>query len=247
MGSDMPAETLNCPMCGASASTDAPRCEHCGARLATVACPSCFGMMFVGQKFCSHCGVEAIRAEVEENRILRCPRCRTGMEASVVGVVSLQECSKCEGLWADADSLEKLCADREKQAAVLGSATPLPENEGLSLERNIRYVPCPECKKLMNRVNFAKCSHIVVDVCKEHGTWFDKDELRRVIEFIRGGGLEQARAREIAELEEERRQTKTARITSSWSPPIIGTEPSSDFRDEGIFAIAKAIRSLFGR
>jgi len=47
----MCAETLNCPMCGAAAPSDATSCEHCGARLATGACPSCFGMMFVGEKF----------------------------------------------------------------------------------------------------------------------------------------------------------------------------------------------------
>src|SRR5881628_74928 len=61
--SDMEAATLNCPMCGAAASSEATRCEHCGARLATVACPSCFGMIFVGSKFCPHCGAAAQRVE----------------------------------------------------------------------------------------------------------------------------------------------------------------------------------------
>ena len=65
----------------------------------------------------------------------------------------------------------------------------------------------------MNRVNFAHCSHVIVDVCKAHGTWFDKDKLRRVVEFIRAGGFEEARAREIEELEERRRQMNAARIT----------------------------------
>jgi len=68
----------------------------------------------------------------------------------------------------------------------------------------------------MNRVNFANCSHVVVDVCKQHGTWFDRDELRRIVEFIRAGGLESARAREMAELEERRRQLSAAQTSSAW-------------------------------
>jgi hypothetical protein len=49
----------------------------------------------------------------------------------------------------------------------------------------------------MNRINFAHTSGVIVDVCTSHGTWFDADELRRVLEFITAGGLEAARAREL--------------------------------------------------
>ncbi len=160
-------------MCGASASTEATKCEHCGARLATVSCPSCFGMMFVGAKFCSHCGARAERTEVAEAPHQLCPRCRGPLESVVIGSANLRECPKCEGIWADAASLTQICQDREKQAAVLGMpsvATPAPD----SIEK-VRYMPCPVCGKLMNRVNFAHCSHVVVDVCNLHGTWFDKD------------------------------------------------------------------------
>jgi Zn-finger nucleic acid-binding protein len=214
----MNAETLNCPMCGAAASSDATRCEHCGARLATVACPSCFGLMFVGAKFCSHCGARADRAESDAQASRRCPRCRVKLEGVVVGASNLLECPKCEGIWADVASLEKICADREQQAAVLGMAVSLP-NEGGDPDQPVRYIPCPVCNKLMNRVNFANCSHVIVDVCKGHGTWFDKDELRRIVEFIRAGGLEQARARQIAELQDQQRQLNAARIGSAWDAP----------------------------
>jgi Zn-finger nucleic acid-binding protein len=115
------------------------------------------------------------------------------MSAVVIGNTNLRECPRCEGIWADAASLEQICQDREKQAAVLGVAAPLPAPADGDIEQNIRYVPCPVCSKLMNRVNFAHCSHVVVDVCNPHGTWFDKDELRRIVEFIRAGGLEAAR------------------------------------------------------
>jgi Zn-finger nucleic acid-binding protein len=238
------AETLNCPMCGAPASTTATRCEHCGARLATVACPSCFGMMFVGEKFCSHCGAKADRTEIAAASQQPCPRCRVEMNAVVIGNSNLRECPRCEGIWADADSLQQICADREKQAAVLGMAALVPEpGSGDPLE-NIRYVPCPICNKLMNRVNFAHCSHVVVDVCSQHGTWFDKDELRRIVEFIRAGGLETARAREIADLEEQRRELAATKTASAWDASDAPSKPHYDGWDLGISTAATLLRAI---
>jgi Zn-finger nucleic acid-binding protein len=64
----------------------------------------------------------------------------------------------------------------------------------------------------MNRVNFAHCSGVIVDVCKGHGTWFDSDELSRIVEFIRGGGLEAARTREKAQIQEERERVRHERL-----------------------------------
>ena len=135
-----------------------------------------------------------------------CPRCRVEMSAVVIGGSQLARMpASCEGIWADADSLQRICEDQEKQTAVLGMAAPLAASDTMELEQNIRYIPCPVCGKLMNRVNFAHCSHVVVNVCSQHGTWFDKDELRRIVEFIRDGGLMKARAQEIADLERQRR------------------------------------------
>ena len=233
-------------MCGASASTESTRCEHCGARLATVACPSCFGMMFVGAKFCSHCGARADRAETLADATQLCPRCRTSLEAVVIGGSNLHECPRCEGIWMNAAALEQICADREKQAAVLGMATLLPTAVSGDLEQ-IRYLPCPSCRKLMNRVNFARCSHVVVDVCQAHGTWFDKDELRRIVEFIRSGGLETARAREIAELEEQRRQTRAAQVAGAWDTTPATRSQNYDAWDVGISAAADVLKLLLRR
>lgn len=122
-----------------------------------------------------------------------------------LGSTSVQECDRCQGLWLDVTSFESICADREQQAAVLGSASPAPGN-AVRETTAVKYLPCPLCSQLMNRINFARCSGVIVDVCKGHGTWFDRDELSRIVEFIRDGGLEAARNREKAELQAERRR-----------------------------------------
>lgn len=238
-----PAENLNCPMCGAPVSAGASACEHCGARLAMVACPSCFGMVFAGAKFCSHCGAAIARTEVAPQTNELCPRCRIGMEAVVIGKQNLQECPRCEGIWVDTASLQQICADREQQSAVLGAAAPLPEND--NIETNIRYIPCPICNKLMNRVNFAHCSHVVVDVCRAHGTWFDKDELRRIVEFIRAGGLEMARANELEDLERKRQDLKEAQIAGRVDMGDLDPAPRRrNYNDLG-GGIASAAANLF--
>jgi Zn-finger nucleic acid-binding protein len=106
---------------------------------------------------------------------------------------------------------ERLCAERETQSAVM--ARPLSETRsGGSVAEKIRYLPCPECTKHMNRVNFARYSGVIMDVCKEHGTFFDRDELRRIVTFIRGGGLDRARDRERERLVEEQQRLRRAQL-----------------------------------
>jgi Zn-finger nucleic acid-binding protein len=236
-------ETMNCPACGAPVSSDATQCEHCGARLAMVACPSCFGMVFAGAKFCSHCGAAIAREEVAATTTELCPRCKVNMDAVVIGKENLRECPRCEGIWVDTASLQRICADREEQAAVLGNAAPLPEADN-ALE-NVRYLPCPVCNTLMNRVNFAHCSHVIVDVCRAHGTWFDKDELRRIVEFIRAGGLDAARADEIAELERQRQQLRTAQLGGPMESTAYSRSAHYDSLGGGIASVAANLITSF--
>jgi Zn-finger nucleic acid-binding protein len=208
----MQAETLNCPNCGAASSTEAPACQFCGSRLATVACPSCFAMMFLGSKHCQRCGAAAAVPEIQEAKDRKCPRCRSEMVLATIGAATVFECERCLGLWLDVPSFEKICADREQQSAVLGTASHAGTGAAHETSK-VNYVPCPECSQLMNRINFARCSGVIVDFCKQHGTWFDRDELSRIVEFIHGGGLNASRAKEkieIAELRERLRQEETA-------------------------------------
>lgn len=208
----MNARTLNCYSCGAAVSSDAPTCGHCGARLATIACPSCFGMMFLGSKFCPDCGSLAVDWQGEDSGKL-CPSCQVSMLRGTIGVTRLHECARCFGIWLDAATFEQICRTSEQQAAVLGSAQSLPARPATIAP--VRYLRCPECQELMRRVNFARCSGVVIDVCRAHGTWFDRDELHRIVLFIRTGGLELSRERQMAELERERQRLETKRREAS--------------------------------
>jgi Zn-finger nucleic acid-binding protein len=201
-------------------------------------------MMFKGNKHCPRCGTAAARVSAENLPARRCPCCRIEMQAIVIGATAVRECSQCLGLWVDVGSFEKICADREQQAAVLGGAGPAPAHSASETTRKISYVPCPECAKLMNRINFAKCSGVIVDICKGHGIWFDLDELSRIVEFVRGGGLDAARSKEIAQLEEARRQLEVQQLAAdSRRSSVLGFD-RDDHRISGIASARDLLKIL---
>jgi Zn-finger nucleic acid-binding protein len=133
------------------------------------------------------------------------------MQRVELGQISLLECHACDGAWLDAADFERLCADRETQAAIIHRMTGAPRNA----EPVVHYRPCLRCGKMMNRVNFGRMSGTVIDVCRGHGTFLDRGELHAIVSFIGAGGLERAREREIEQLHDERRrfeQLKAAEV-----------------------------------
>lgn len=198
-------------------------------------------MMFVGSKHCQRCGAAAASPERKEAENYKCPRCRAGMASTTIGATSVLECEKCLGLWVDVQSFEKICADREQQSAVLGVAGQAPSKG--PFESKVHYVPCPECSQLMNRMNFARCSGVIVDMCKLHGTWFDRDELSRIVEFIREGGLNASREKERREIAEEREQLRDAQRTLE----LRSSRFPEDHRLSGIASTSSLLKFLLKR
>ncbi len=195
-------ESLNCPNCAAAVESDSAYCGFCRSRLKTVACETCLGLMFLGAAFCTHCGRKAVKATVSDAVAdARCPRCRRGLQVLTAGEVSIRECERCGGIWCDRETFESLCRDNEKEAAIFAtlSQNDRPQKQAAT----ISYVPCPDCGALMNRSNFARNSGVIIDTCREHGIWFDDDELPKATAFIRSGGLEIVREREKIELREK--------------------------------------------
>lgn len=200
----MKIEALNCPNCGAGALSDQNRCDYCHSRLKTMACPACFGLQFIGSLHCSHCGEKTVKGVEKETRNLgKCPRCKISLNSLKIQDVTLGECQKCGGFWSDAETFENICAEKESQANVLGF---IGNKDFPKQTIAINYVPCPDCKNLMNRNNFARSSGVILDICKQHGVWFDAEELPKIIEFIRQGGLDHARKKEKLQLQDQKRE-----------------------------------------
>lgn len=196
-------EALNCPNCGGAVASDKTKCEFCGSRLKTVGCSACLGMMFLGSKFCGHCGAAACRAELlDDPDSGECPRCKVKLQSLKIDAVAIRECERCGGFWSDGLTFENICAKKEHQASVLGFSESYVHPA--TAQPVVSYIPCPDCKQLMNRSNFAKSSGVIVDMCKQHGVWFDAGELPKIIEFIEKGGLDRAREKEKITIQDER-------------------------------------------
>ncbi len=255
------AAKMGCPACGAPVDPELKVCGFCDTRLATVMCPTCFGVVFDGTKHCNHCGSALTRQKVihhgDETRH-ECPRCDTHphLRVEVVAGCPIERCSECEGLWIDREAVDRIYKDREAaptiQSMTSASKTTV-QPTGTGQIRPEGYIKCPDCGKMMNRLNFGRFSGVVIDICKAHGTWFDADELRRIIEFIHSGGLEKQALREKEELAEELRRLRSqARGESTTgtmrAAPGIGLGGASSGRligGTGALGIAGILRKLF--
>lgn len=199
--------------------------------------------MYLGSKHCPRCGALATPREEVVSVGRKCPRCRIEMQVVSLGEAKVLECSTCLGLWLTTQAFEAICSDKEKQSAALGSAALTGVDRTIA-ETKVNYVPCPECSQLMNRANFARCSGVIIDLCKQHGVWFDCNELSRIIEFIRAGGLDLSRSREKTALEEERRRLEQEQHAAKPLTGFAGIDESE--RTFGIASTSSLLRLLLG-
>lgn len=158
--------------------------------------------MFADATFCPKCGKRRERSQ--EPAGAKCPGCRSAMTAITLGDTPLLECERCDGLWLDASTFERICRDKESQAAVMHPRATAPPRTSM----RVSYRPCLRCGTMMNRVNFGKLSGTVIDVCRNHGTFLDAGELQAIVTFIQNGGLDRARQREIEDLKDRTRELR---------------------------------------
>lgn len=231
----------NCPNCGAAASPGSVQCAYCRSSLATLVCSKCYGAIFTGMKHCPWCGAGAGAGQPAGEAKHLCPRCRVPFAAIRVGKKDMAECTSCGGLWVTHETLQQICADQEQQQRVIGYDFEPRSPAGKPGSSSGRtYIPCPECGKLMNRRQFAGCSGVILDWCKAHGTWFDRNELKSIVEFIVAGGLARSREREKARLEEERQRVRDERrnlerLSRLGNDPVLS--PAVEDRDMDVLGI----------
>jgi Zn-finger nucleic acid-binding protein len=113
----------------------------------------------------------------------RCPECSEGALAGIPlerFAATVHECPDCQGVWISRELIERLGETSEPAPpplvpARLKTTSPPPSRF---------YRPCPVCGALMNRKG---CGGVVVDVCTEHGVWFDPGELEPFVAWVQAG------------------------------------------------------------
>ena len=251
------ARVVRCSACGAPRVEDSSECTFCHSRftlherdLHTV-CPSCLTRISDRAKFCHSCGDElSVEMAVGEITEMQCPSCEGDhrLTSRKLGseLVAVMECQTCAGLWLARDALSRLAKDVQERTAAAPKpltkslAGPLIRQEAADRNRNRwSYRPCIVCEKLMHRTQYDRGSGVIIDVCKDHGVWFDAHELAEILAWIRARGPEQAaeRARE-----QEKADELNKRITRSASSSSSG--PWSGVDSDNMWAAGSAVQIL---
>jgi len=168
-------------------------CEYCGAPIArSTEAPS----------ICIYCGrsndplpkevevpvpvelvqnvVQVVGAPPEELREHRCPHCRRRLVTADVKGVELSGCGGCGGVWVDNASTRRVLADPEP---IFGELAKRAGDNAKNRHVRSPNPGCPECTAVLVKV---RPHGIELDVCADHGTWFDAFELGTLVKVLRG-------------------------------------------------------------
>jgi Zn-finger nucleic acid-binding protein len=106
-----------------------------------------------------------------------CPVCKESMVVLELNEIEIDFCSGCNGIWLDAGELELMFETDSQRQKLIDS---LYEDH----DHHEKKYKCPICSKKMVKVHVGDKKEILIDKCKkDHGLWFDKGELKTVIEF----------------------------------------------------------------
>ena len=107
---------------------------------------------------------------------MNCPVCKEPMIVLELEQVEIDYCANCKGIWLDSGELELLLESQLERKNLFESFKEDPSNKEKSYS-------CPICRKRMSKVFVGEQSQVLIDKCrKDHGLWFDKGELKSVIE-----------------------------------------------------------------
>jgi len=243
------AAVVRCSSCGAPRESGAPNCRFCGADFSLherdlhTVCPSCFARVSDRADYCHHCGgALAPEGVAGEQTALCCPACdgERKLVGRNVGGVPVLECGQCAGLWLGEKTFSELVRRAKDRAAGLdpfftASRSSSGEADGGRELGKWRYRNCPECGKMMHRRQYGEGSGVILDTCRDHGIWFDADEMPRILAWVRSGKA--ATAAKNAATDRARRQ----RDCDESRPPMTASYDRDDGAPVGWMAVLAGI------
>lgn len=162
-------------------------------------CISCSAPLLANTNVCRYCGVRNdvdLRVHrrplaVKHTSARICPACEKPLqtiEISLQKPLSIERCETCFGLFFDPGEIDILLEQSVSQVFEVNKQLLKSINKDRYQKKQVRYQKCPECRILMNRVNFGRHSGVVVDHCKKHGIWLESGEVVHLMEWKKAGG-----------------------------------------------------------
>jgi Zn-finger nucleic acid-binding protein/DNA-directed RNA polymerase subunit RPC12/RpoP len=198
------AAVIRCSSCGAPREAAATAsavvaCRYCGADFTLreqqldAVCPQCLARVSSRAHHCHSCGTRVqMRTGVTATE-LPCPACAGSRKLARRQLgetdAAIFDCEVCGGIWVEKQVFDVL-ADRARTDTLPdlslrpAAGRPAPAAPG----QGPFYRSCAQCGARMNRRNWGQKSGVIVDVCQNHGVWFDLDELDRLLRWLRTGG-----------------------------------------------------------
>ena len=194
------ATVVRCSSCGGPRQQQAEACVFCGADFSTherdlfTVCPDCLARVSDRAKFCPQCSV-ALGGEqiVKQDSSFTCPTCggerklshrRLGKEQA-----SVLECDACTGFWISIDSFVQLRDRVMRQSLYAADDQARPSKQvNVQTQAGPFYRTCIHCHKRMSRRQYVRGCGIIIDVCRNHGIWFDANELQQTVQWHATGG-----------------------------------------------------------
>jgi Zn-finger nucleic acid-binding protein len=117
---------------------------------------------------------------------LVCPRCDKGLAPFTAFEAQLHRCESCEGVWVPSAFVAALANKPELRARLMPLAKRTAGSAATEVSPALaKPAHCATCRAQLARFEAGGASKIFLDTCsKGHGTWFDKDELGRVVAFL---------------------------------------------------------------
>ncbi len=186
-----------CNSCSAPLAADTNRCVYCGTR----------------NDVDLHGKQEYFIHHQHSGRI--CPVCDKELQTialTVHGALYVERCDNCYGLFFDPGELDvflqnSVSAVYEINLKHIGNIN----RDRYGKQQKIRYLKCPQCRQLMNRVNYGHRSGVVIDRCRKHGVWLDSGEITHLLEWRKAGGQllheRYSRQKKLQEKQQQRHQS----------------------------------------
>jgi Zn-finger nucleic acid-binding protein len=163
------------------------------------------------------------------------------MPPRIIHDVVLFECDLCHAVFLDHVAIERIVTDHQaaRADAILAALPRAPVY--LTPPGGRMYINCPVCATIMNRKQFSTGSGVIIDVCRDHGAFFDPGELPAVIDFVMRGGLAHARERER---EREREATKREQANAAFAAMMASRSSTYAHRGARRSTTAEALADL---
>lgn len=121
---------------------------------------------------------------------MKCPRCSSVLAEIDYDGVEIELCSGCQGEWLFAGELQKIVEHHDEvfTSEEIASLDAVDKEIFTAEKDDHDELNCPACEKVqMEHFNYGGTSGVILHKCTEcDGIWMDKDELKKIEEFVDG-------------------------------------------------------------